>query len=42
MINQHETTCPICGGKLKYYDTVKRMVKGEYGKKKYIYLSSYK
>lgn len=27
MINNDESTCPICGGNLKYYDKVKRIVR---------------
>lgn len=31
MIRVGETTCPDCDGELRYYDRVKRMVKGRYG-----------
>lgn len=27
MISTNESTCPICGGNLKYYDTVRRIVR---------------
>ena len=27
MIGEHESTCPCCGGSLKYYDHVKRIVR---------------
>lgn len=27
MISMNETTCPDCGGKLKYYDTVRRIIR---------------
>jgi len=34
MINNNESTCPKCGGQLKYYDSVKRIVRAKYGHKK--------
>jgi uncharacterized Zn finger protein len=32
MIINNELICPNCGGELKYYDTVKRIIKGRRGK----------
>lgn len=34
MISSNETLCPKCGGSLKYYDSVKRIVRTKYGRKK--------
>lgn len=42
MINEGVCVCPKCGGKIKYYDHVKRMYKEKYGEKKYLYLARYK
>lgn len=36
MIKKGKNTCPICNGKLKYYDTVKRLVRTKNRKTKYI------
>jgi hypothetical protein len=36
MIKEGEDSCPVCGGKLKRYDKVKRLIKTEYGHKKWI------
>lgn len=36
MIRTGEVVCPKCGGALKYYDTVARGIRGEYGIKTYI------
>lgn len=38
MISVNESSCPICGGNLKYYDTVRRIVrtKARITKKAYI------
>ena len=33
MISDSKSTCPRCGGQLKYYDTVKRIVRTKYGVK---------
>ncbi len=33
MISNNESTCPKCGGDLKYYDSVKRIVRTKYGRK---------
>lgn len=34
MISNNESACPKCGGHLKYYDSVKRIVRTKYGRKK--------
>ena len=31
MVNEGETICPHCGGQLKHYDTVRRIVKTKSG-----------
>lgn len=31
MISNNESICPKCGGQLKYYDSVKRIVRTKYG-----------
>lgn len=36
MIRMNEVECPVCGGKLRYYDTVARGIREEYGIKTYI------
>lgn len=33
MISNNESICPKCGDKLKYYDSVKRIVRTKYGRK---------
>lgn len=33
MISNNESICPKCGGELKYYDSVKRIVRMKYGRK---------
>lgn len=33
MISNNESICPKCGGQLKYYDSVKRLVRHKYGRK---------
>lgn len=33
MISNNESICPKCGGELKYYDSVKRLVRTKYGRK---------
>lgn len=33
MISNNESICPKCGGELKYYDSVKRLVRTKYGNK---------
>ena len=33
MISNVDTNCPRCGGALKYYDSVKRIIKTKYGLK---------
>lgn len=32
MVGTGVLTCPICGGELKYYDSVKRVVRSKWGK----------
>lgn len=34
MISSNDSNCPKCGGQLKYYDSVKRLVRTKYGHKK--------
>lgn len=34
MVRCNKTICPKCGGKLKYYDSVKRFIRTKYGHKK--------
>lgn len=36
MISYDESTCPDCGGQLKYYDSVPRMVRGKMRKTRYV------
>lgn len=36
MISNNESTCPKCGGDLKYYDSVKRLVRTKHGEKNQI------
>lgn len=36
MIGEGQTVCPKCGGKLKYYDSVKRILRTKMGEKKKI------
>lgn len=36
MVNYDELFCPNCGGKLKYYDSVSRMVRGKFRRVKHI------
>lgn len=31
MVNNNQSTCPKCGGRLKYYDSVKRIVRMKLG-----------
>lgn len=42
MIRKHILICPRCKGKLRYYDTVKRMIKTKGGQSSLIYISRYK
>ena len=37
-----EEVCPLCGGYLKYYDSVSRIVFGRYGTKKHIRVKRYR
>lgn len=34
MVSDNESICPKCGGILKYYDTVARIIRTKYGVKK--------
>lgn len=36
------TSCPHCCGELKYYDRTKRIVRGKYGKAKWIKIERFK
>ena len=38
MIEEGNDICPNCGNRTKYYDTVTRVVKSEYGRKRLIKL----
>lgn len=42
MIASNVSTCPICGGKLKYYDKVSRTVKIKGGHKTHVSLRRFK
>lgn len=42
MIKTGETRCPNCGGELRYYDKVRRMVRERYGRKRELYLRRYR
>lgn len=39
MVSDKATTCPLCGGRLYYYSTVKRIVKHGSGVKSQVYIS---
>lgn len=41
MVNIGSDNCPRCGGNLRYYDTVKRILLGKYGVSKYIFVERY-
>lgn len=36
MIENDEQRCPKCGGELKHYDSVRRIIKSKYGKEKQV------
>lgn len=36
MVSDKESTCPCCGGQLKYYDSVKRIVRTKYRKTSWV------
>ncbi|MCM1363452.1 MAG: DUF6431 domain-containing protein [Faecalibacterium sp.] len=38
MVSAGELKCPICGGKLKYYGKVKRILRSQYGKVERIHI----
>lgn len=42
MIRENVDICPLCNGKLKYYDTVKRIVLYKYRAKKKVYIRRFK
>lgn len=42
MIRSGERMCPKCGGELRYFDTVDRLIKVENGKRKHISLDRYR
>ena len=42
MINLNDKNCPICGGELKYYDRVKRIVRTKKGKKNDIHIKRFR
>ena len=35
MISDNQSICPKCGGQLKYYDNVQRLVRTKFGNKKW-------
>ena len=36
MISDNQSICPKCGGQLKYYDNVQRLVRTKFGNKKWV------
>ncbi len=36
MISDNQSICPKCGGQLKYYDKVQRLVRTKFGNKKWV------
>ena len=42
MIRENEVNCPYCGGELKYYDKVQRIVRTRYDKVYYIWVRRYR
>ena len=42
MISINETRCPRCGGKLYYYDEVRRIIRTKGGKTNWIFLRRFK
>lgn len=38
MINTGDDICPLCGGNLKYYDKVSRIVRTRYNKTDWVYI----
>lgn len=42
MINIDETVCPICGGSLKRYDRVKRIVRTKGRATRYVYIRRFR
>ena len=41
MVKVGSDNCPRCGGNLRYYDTVKRVLISRYHVKRYIYIERY-
>lgn len=42
MVTEGETACPICGGELKYYDQVLRILRTKNGKTEWLKLKRYR
>jgi hypothetical protein len=42
IIKADEYACPCCSGILKYYDSVRRIIRGKYGTRKYLVLRRFK
>lgn len=42
MVPMNCRSCPCCGSEIKYYDTVKRIHKGKFGKTSWICIHRYK
>lgn len=42
MIRENEVICPLCGGELKYYDRVQRIVRTRYKKVYYIWVRRFR
>lgn len=39
MVDEGVRICPLCGGELVHYDRVKRLVKGKYGERSFIFVN---
>lgn len=42
MITEGETACPVCGGELKYYDQVPRILRAKNGETEWVKLKRYR
>lgn len=42
MDRENNSKCKSCGAKIRYYDTVKRIQKGKFGKITYLYVSRFR
>ncbi len=42
MIFENEDTCPVCGGDLRYYDKVSRLIRGKSGTKQIVKIERYR